>query len=351
MGCRLSKKTKIPQKNKIKQITINDFNIKKKIGVGKFGSVYLVEKKDIKKEFAMKILNKKKLIQESQVNHANLENKILSNLNHPFVVKLECSFQTNNDLFLIMQYISGGELYHQMNFIDFFSEDQIRLISAEIILALEYIHSKGIIYRDLKPENVLLDNSGHIYLIDFGFAKEKNSKSNTFCGTIEYMAPEMLLGKEQGFQIDFWSLGCLIYELIHKTPPFYSDNQDNIFKKILKGKFSFSSPASNELKSLIENLLIIDPDKRLSFSENYQKNIKNHPFFEGLDWNKVYHKKYQSQIKPFNEENDLDIDISFPNQIFKDEKNLQNDLQNDFLLFPEFSYSINDNNFQNSLSN
>lgn len=203
--------------------SIDDFQLLKVVGRGSFGKVYMARKKDDNKIYAVKTLKKDFIIRTNQVNNTKIERDIMQQISHPFVVKLHYAFQSTESLYFVTDFLNGGELFfHLCNEIRF-SEDRARFYAAQIVLALAHLHSKGIIYRDLKPENVLLDSEGHLKLTDFGLSKVKQPEeglTNTFCGTPEYLAPEVIKANGHSFKVDWWSLGMLTYEMISGINPF-----------------------------------------------------------------------------------------------------------------------------------
>ena len=215
----------------------HSFAVLKLIGRGNFGKVCLVEKKDNKMLYAMKILKKKLIEEKNQRQHTITERRILEKSNCPFIVKLHYAFQTRSKLYMVMEYVNGGELFFHLTQQRVFSEMRTRFYIAEILLGLDYLHTNGIIYRDLKPENVLLDNRGHIRLTDFGLSKSgidgENPKAFTFCGTPEYLAPEIIKNLPYDKAVDFWSLGALMYFMLSSAPPYYSRNKSEIFKNVI----------------------------------------------------------------------------------------------------------------------
>ena len=204
-------------------ITIDDFQLLKVVGRGSFGKVYMAKKKDNGRIYAVKTLKKDFIIRTNQTNNTKIERDIMQQITHPFVVKLHYAFQSSESLYFVTDFLNGGELfYHLCNEIRF-SEDRARFYAAEIALGLAHLHKNGIIYRDLKPENVLLDNEGHLKLTDFGLSKVKqpqDGQTNTFCGTPEYLAPEIIKSVGHSFGVDWWSLGMLLYEMISGINPF-----------------------------------------------------------------------------------------------------------------------------------
>jgi len=216
-------------KNKDKsneRVTIDDFILHKVVGTGNLGKVMLVSKKDTGEYFAMKILNKEHVVQQDEVEHILTEKRVLTQgIRHPFLVGVHYCFQTNDKLYFVLDYINGGELFFHLQREQTFTEDRVRFYAAEIILALEFLHNIGIVYRDLKPENVLLDSDGNIALTDFGLAKDgisDDTKAKTFCGTPEYLAPEVVLGERYGREVDWWCLGTVMYEMLCGCVPFFS---------------------------------------------------------------------------------------------------------------------------------
>jgi len=233
------------------------------------------------------VLSKKTIIEREELEHTKAEKRILMKLQSPFLVKLHYSFQTRDKLFFVMDYINGGELFYHLQREKTFSQERVRFYAAEITLGLEYLHNQGVIYRDLKPENLLLTSSGHICMTDFGISKEglhcKNDRTATFCGTPEYLAPEVLEGKGYGKAVDWWSFGTLVYEMLNGLPPFYSEDVQLMYSKIMNAKLNLPKNMGEEAISLIQGLLERDPNKRLADPEK----IKAHPYFAPIDWDKL----------------------------------------------------------------
>ncbi|KDO23532.1 AGC protein kinase [Saprolegnia parasitica CBS 223.65] len=283
--------------------SVADFDILKVLGKGSFGKVYLVRTRDDKNTlYAMKVLKKTELIQRHQVDHTMTEREVMSALKHPFIVALRCSFQTESTLFMVSDYCCGGEIFFHLKKFRAFSESMVRFYAAELISALGYLHSKNIVYRDLKPENVLLDADGHLRLTDFGLSKKQvtsTSGARTFCGTPEYLAPEMLLSRKHksmyGSAIDWWSLGTLLYEMLTGWPPYFDRDVQKMCENILIAPLAFPARfgISSAAKSLIRGLLERDPTKRLQAPA-----LKAHPFFQGLDWKALEEKRLKPPFKP-----------------------------------------------------
>ncbi|KAI5841135.1 kinase-like domain-containing protein [Morchella snyderi] len=283
----------------------DDFEVLRLIGRGTFGQVYQVRKKDTNRIYAMKVLSKKVIVQKKEVAHTLGERNILvrtATTDSPFIVGLKFSFQTPTDLYLVTDYMSGGELFWHLQKEGRFQEERAKFYIAELILALEHLHNHDIVYRDLKPENILLDANGHIALCDFGLSKANlsaNATTNTFCGTTEYLAPEVLLD-EQGYtkMVDFWSLGVLVFEMCCGWSPFYADDTQQMYKNIAFGKVRFPRDAlSLEGRNFVKGLLNRNPRHRLGATHD-AKELKSHPFFADIDWNQLLHKNVIPPFKP-----------------------------------------------------
>ena len=278
----------------LRAINLDSFIIHSIIGKGSFGDVYLVEKKDNNMLYAMKVLNKCKVFNDNLKRYAITERNVLSAIDHPFIVKLRYAFQNSEYLFLIMDYYPGGDLGTYLMEEGVFSERKAKIYTAEIILALEELHKNNIIFRDLKPENVMIDAEGHVALIDFGLSKEKVSSNNagarSFCGSVAYLAPEMVRKSGHGKMMDWYLLGVLLYEMLFGVPPFYADTKEQLFHNIEHEALNLPVNFSKALKDLFHGLLEKDADKRLGFVNGAQ-DIKNHPWFSGIDWQMALERK------------------------------------------------------------
>ena len=267
------------------------------LGRGSFGEVYLVQKINTKKNYAMKILRKERIMGQNLSKYAIAERNVLSLSHHPFIVKLNYAFQTLTKLFLILEYCPGGDLAKHLSYEKKFEEKRAKFYLCEILLALEDLHKRNIIFRDLKPDNVVLDEEGHCKLTDFGLSKEgidNNQYTKSFCGSIAYLAPEVLKKQGHGKAVDWYLLGVLLYEMLTGVTPYYDRNKNNLFYNIEQGKLTIPNFVSENAKSLLKGLLQKDPKKRLGGSARDAEEIKEHKFFEDVDWQKVYEKK----IKP-----------------------------------------------------
>jgi serine/threonine protein kinase len=308
------------------KISVLDFQKIKVLGRGTFGKVLLVKKNSNHKFYAMKILKKSVVKLKNQVFHTKTERQILERFAHPFIVHLQYAFQDENKLYLVTEFMQGGELFYHLRKEGIFRESRARFYLCEIILALEHLHNNNCMYRDLKPENILIDANGHIKLTDFGLSKlilsKKDEKAYTICGTPEYLAPEIILEKGYDKTVDWWSLGALFYEMLCGFSPFKNLNKTegpkldikNYTKPITIHKFF-----SEEAKSLIIGLLTINPTARLGAGPKGSTRIKSHPFFKGTDWDAVYNKTLEPPFKPKISETNDTVDLSNFDPIFTKE--------------------------------
>ncbi|KAL7754002.1 Serine/threonine-protein kinase [Sorochytrium milnesiophthora] len=284
-------------------IGIEDFDLLTVVGKGSFGKVMQVKKKDTGRVYAMKILKKSHLISKDEVSHTLSERNVLRQLQHPFIVNLKFAFQNEHKLYFVLPFINGGELFKHLSNEERFSEERARFYAAELATALEFLHSYNIIYRDLKPENILLDFSGHIALCDFGLCKlnmGEGARTNTFCGTPEYLAGEVLLGNGYTKAVDWWTLGILLYEMLTGLPPFYDENVNEMYRKILYAPLVWPPAISPTARSLLSGLIDRDPERRIGAAE-----VKAHPFFASIDWVQLVARKVTPPFKPV-VENSLD---------------------------------------------
>jgi len=298
---RLSTQTMFNRYKAKENVAVCDFIKLRKLGEGSFGKVYLVKKIDNERLYAMKSISRELLVNKGLVSHAEIEKFVLASNESEFLVKLDYSFQTPDKIYFVIDYKEGGDLYERFRKLRRFSEAEAKFYIAEVILALEYLHSKDIIYRDLKPENVLIDSEGHICLTDFGTSKslkDEQKETNTFIGTCDYMAPEIIKSTEYGKAVDWWSLGVFIYEILVGVTPFCckSNDENKIMENILNKPVSF--PVKNvilsaEAKDLITKLLEKDPEMRLGAKE-----VKEHEWFSDIDWNLVLERRMKAPWKP-----------------------------------------------------
>mmetsp|Transcript_2829 Transcript_2829/g.3187 ORF Transcript_2829/g.3187 Transcript_2829/m.3187 type:complete len:529 (-) Transcript_2829:611-2197(-) len=306
------------------KVDLDSFELLKVIGKGSFGKVMQVRKKDDGIIYAMKVLHKDAVIARNQLEHTKAERHILQAVQHPFLVCLKYAFQSESKLYMVLDYLNGGELFFHLKNAKRFSEPRAQLYAAEITLALGHLHSLNIVYRDLKPENILLDKDGHIRITDFGLAKEQvndNSSAQTFCGTPEYLAPEILSSQGHGRAVDWWSLGTLVFEMLTGLPPFYDHNLNVMYKKILQAQLVFPPQLIGpDAKDMLEKLLDRNPETRLGSAECDADEIKRHPFFKGMDWKLLEAKKIEAPFKPDVKADDsvANFDTCFTDELAQD---------------------------------
>ncbi|KAG8508827.1 Ribosomal protein S6 kinase alpha-3, partial [Galemys pyrenaicus] len=295
----------------------SQFELLKVLGQGSFGKVFLVKKisgSDARQLYAMKVLKKATLKVRDRV-RTKMERDILVEVNHPFIVKLHYAFQTEGKLYLILDFLRGGDLFTRLSKEVMFTEEDVKFYLAELALALDHLHSLGIIYRDLKPENILLDEEGHIKLTDFGLSKESidhEKKAYSFCGTVEYMAPEVVNRRGHTQSADWWSFGVLMFEMLTGTLPFQGKDRKETMTMILKAKLGMPQFLSPEAQSLLRMLFKRNPANRLGINFNLfllyiiligagpdgVEEIKRHSFFSTIDWNKLYRREIHPPFKP-----------------------------------------------------
>ncbi|KAM9002182.1 ribosomal protein S6 kinase alpha-2 isoform 4-T4 [Sarcophilus harrisii] len=248
----------------------------------------------------MKVLKKATLKVRDRV-RSKMERDILAEVNHPFIVKLHYAFQTEGKLYLILDFLRGGDLFTRLSKEVMFTEEDVKFYLAELALALDHLHGLGIIYRDLKPENILLDEEGHIKITDFGLSKEAidhDKRAYSFCGTIEYMAPEVVNRRGHTQSADWWSFGVLMFEMLTGSLPFQGKDRKETMALILKAKLGMPQFLSIEAQSLLRALFKRNPSNRLGAGLDGVEEIKRHPFFVTIDWNKLYRKEIKPPFKP-----------------------------------------------------
>lgn len=280
----------------------SQFELLRVLGEGSFGKVFLVRKvvgKDAGTLYAMKVLKKATLKIKDRVRSTN-ERKILADVGHAFIVKLHYAFQTPGKLYLILDFLRGGDLFTRLSKEVMFTEEDVKFYLAELALALNHLHSLGIIYRDLKPENILLDENGHIALTDFGLSKQPldGSKTYSFCGTVEYMAPEIVNRKGHDFAADWWSFGVLMYEMLTGNLPFHGQSRQETMNQILRSKLGMPENLSPEAQALLRALFKRNPQNRLGAGTNGILDIKAHCFFSTIDWLRLEKKEVRPPFIP-----------------------------------------------------
>lgn len=283
-----------------KKVTLNDFDLLLTLGKGGFGKVYLAMKKDTQELFALKAIRKAFVIEKNQFEQVRREKEILHDASHPFQVGLTCAFQTVDKLFLLMPFIQGGDLFMHLKRRKRFTESEVQFFVSQIILALQFQHTKGIVYQDLKPENILLNHNGYIKLADFGAAKycyqTKNYK--TFIGTADYIAPEVLRKMPYNKGVDWWSVGILMFELLYGKTPFFQQDPRSTFKHILTDAphFPKDNYISIDCKDFILRCLSKDPEKRIGYKDDLEQ--LEHQWFDNLDTDKQLNYEYDAPMKP-----------------------------------------------------
>jgi len=309
------KKATAPPQPKVekKKFKLDDFVIMQTLGTGSFGRVHLVKHKESGKYYAMKVLVKRQIIESKQVEHTINEKKILETLDHPYMVNLVGSFKDNRNLYIVLEYVCGGELFSYLRQCKRLPNHVARFYAAEVVLAFEHLHSKDIIYRDLKPENLLIDKNGNIKITDFGFAKYVPDVTWTLCGTPDYLAPEIIQSKGYGKAVDWYALGVLIYEMLAGFPPFYDEDQMRLYERILEGRLRWPSYFDPAAKDLIKRLLSPDLTKRYGNLKSGSADIKKHKWFSEIDWKKLAEVKVKAPyIPPFSSEGDASNFDSYP---------------------------------------
>ncbi|KAL0077669.1 kinase-like domain-containing protein [Phycomyces blakesleeanus] len=290
------------------RVTIQDFQFIKVLGKGCMGKVLLVRHLRTSRLLALKAISKEWVITQSEVEHTRMERNILTtiaHIRHPFLVKLHHSFQDASQLFLVLDYHVGGDLATQLAKFTRFTPDRARLYTAEIVLGLQELHRLGILYRDLKPENILLAADGHIILTDFGLSKQftpginnDDHQTRTFCGTAEYLSPELLRGEDYAFAVDFWSLGTILYEMLTGVTPFWADTHAEMYNRIVEDPLEFPEDFEPVTANFISGLLQRDPANRLGAGPEGPITIRSHPYFDTLSWSEVFYKRTRPPYVP-----------------------------------------------------
>ncbi|KAG1169309.1 hypothetical protein G6F70_003717 [Rhizopus microsporus] len=286
-----------------RRVTLNDFNFLYVLGKGNFGKVMLAEDKYDKKLYAVKVLKKRFIIDNDEIESVRSEKRIFLAANrekHPFLIGLQSCFQTESRVYFVMEYVSGGDLMWHIQR-EPFSERRAKFYACEVLLALEYFHTQGIIYRDLKLDNIMLGLDGHIKVADYGLCKENmwyGDTTGTFCGTPEFMAPEILLEQKYGRAVDWWAFGVLVYEMLLGQSPFRGEDEDEIFDAILEDEILYPVNMSRDSVSICQRLLTRDPKKRLGAGPSDAAEIKEHPFFHGVNWEDMLAKRVPPPFCP-----------------------------------------------------
>ncbi|BGO95625.1 hypothetical protein NBRC10512_006792 [Rhodotorula toruloides] len=292
-----------PQPARQRRIGLEDFNFLAVLGKGNFGKVMLAEEKRSAQLYAIKVLKKEFIIENDEVESTKSEKRVFlaaARERHPFLLGLHSCFQTETRIYFVMEYVSGGDLMLHIQR-EQFTPRRAKFYAAEVLLALEYFHKNGIVYRDLKLDNILLTLDGHIKIADYGLCKEDmwfGKTTSTFCGTPEFMAPEIILEQRYGRAVDWWAFGVLIYEMLLGQSPFRGDDEDEIFDAILEDEPLYPIHMPKDSVSILTRLLTKDPTRRLGATEADAAEIKNHLFFKDTNWDDIFHKRIPSPFYP-----------------------------------------------------
>lgn len=275
---------------------VKDLDLLETISTGIFGRTRLVRSLKDHKYYALKILKKARIVKQGQLLHVQNEIKILSRLRCVFIIELRAVFQDENSLFVMLEYIPGGELFSHLRRARQFELPVYQFVSVEIACALYHMHHLNIIYRDLKPENIAFNKLGHIRLVDLSLAKIIQNRTFTLCGTPEYVSPEIINGRGYGASVDWWALGILLHEMVVGYPPFYGKNPFVVYRKILNGAFDLDENILKPTKQVIRSFLNIDREQRLGCGSFDQ--VRSHPFFKGVDWHSAFRELIVPPLVP-----------------------------------------------------
>ncbi|KXL46539.1 hypothetical protein M433DRAFT_3900 [Acidomyces richmondensis BFW] len=295
--------TQQPHSNPVRETkgkyTLQDFEINRTLGTGSFGRVHLVQSKHNQRFYAVKVLKKAQVVKMKQVEHTNDERRMLQRCKHPFLIALWGTWQDSKNLYMVMEFIEGGELFSLLRKSQRFPNPVAKFYAAEVTLAIDYLHSMNIIYRDLKPENLLLDRHGHIKITDFGFAKEVPDITWTLCGTPDYLAPEVVSSKGYNKSVDWWSLGILIFEMLAGFTPFWDSGSPlKIYENILKGRVKYPPYIHPDAQDLLSKLITADLTKRLGNLHGGSRDVMNHPWFAEVTWERLAKKDIDAPYVP-----------------------------------------------------
>uniref|UniRef100_A0A8C2BMM6 Protein kinase C n=1 Tax=Cyprinus carpio TaxID=7962 RepID=A0A8C2BMM6_CYPCA len=280
------------------KFNLDNFTLHKMLGKGSFGKVFLAELKGAGQFFAVKALKKDVVLMDDDVECTMVERRVLSLAwEHPFLTHLYCTFQTKENLFFVMEYLNGGDLMFHIQTCHRFDLPRSTFYAAEIVCGLQFLHSKGIVYRDLKLDNILLDIDGHIKIADFGMCKENifgEARTCTFCGTPDYIAPEILLGQKYGISVDWWSFGVLLYEMLIGQSPFHGHDEEELFQSIRTDDPCYPRWLTRDARDILVKLFVREPERRLGVKGN----IRHHAFFRETDWIALEKRQVEPPFRP-----------------------------------------------------
>ncbi|KAI3385553.1 hypothetical protein SNEBB_008533 [Seison nebaliae] len=281
-----------------RDIKLTDFYLCKALGEGSFGKVILAYHRQTLRFYAIKVLSKKRIVKSRQIDHTLNERRLLNYVNHPFVVKINFTFKDNSNLYIALEYLSGGDLFHYLRKEVRFKEQKSRFYAAQVFLAFDYLHTRHIVYRDLKPENIMIDSDGYLKIVDFGFAKEVQGRTWTLCGTPDYLAPEIIQNKPYNKAVDWWAFGILVWEMCQGEPPFSGSNHMELYENIVKCEPHYPSRFSSELKDLLKNIVIVDTTKRYGCLRRGSEDIRAHAWFKDVHWKTIYNRQEKAPYVP-----------------------------------------------------
>ena len=347
-----SKEESIKVTNTERKLGYDDFVPLKLLGTGSFGRVLLVRKKNNNKYYAMKILLKSYLKQTHQEENTRTERDLMVTINCPFVMDIKYAFQDEIHLYLVTEFMQGGDMFFHMHDKGLIKKERTKFYIIELVLAIEYLHSNNMIYRDLKPENILMDKYGHIKVTDFGLSKildDMNDKVFTLCGTPQYMAPEVIRKRGYDKGVDWWSLGCIFYEMLTGAMPFYIPRNQKLSPRLYQTPIKFPKNMTIEEIDLISKLLAVDPKQRIGNGSNDAKDIKAQPYFKGVDWDKYY----RQEIKPpFIPKLKNETDLKYFDKAFTEESiNVKQQVPRSRVQSDYFGFTYNDSPMKKELDN
>ena len=350
MGSLCNKQSQTPLLNQsdldesysISKISEKDFTLIKLIGKGTFGNVYLVRFKKNNKLYAMKVLLKSLIREQNQENNTKSERNLMVQINCPFVVNVKFAFQNDKNLYLVQEFVQGGDLFFHLHTHPRFPNAKVKFYIIELVLAIDLLHRNHMLYRDLKPENILIGVDGHIKITDFGLSKILSNfeKTYTICGTVQYLAPEILSGEGYNEAVDWWSLGCIMYEMLTSKFPFRFSKSGKLSLEVYKKAIRYPDYIEDNAKDLISKLLENDPKKRLGDGKGGGEEVKKHPYFEGVDWDDAWNKKLDPPYRPKVEN---ETDIKYFEKTFTDEPIYNNNIDS---LYNDEDIEENEENYK-----